>query len=397
MNNHEELVREMNKLELLSPRERLRRARVKREAQLKRWNQLENTKNKDKIFKEFSGHFRKLSSNSLSLNKQKKLKFEDNACLFDAILQRDINEVKRLLNAGANANSCNQDGITSLHQCCINNLIDILEILIKYGADVNKSDNDLWTPLHAAATCGYIDVCRLLIKNNADLLSLNNDGNMPYDLCDDDKCLEFIELQMASKGITQEIIDKKRHEIEEIFLNDIKILSKREINSKLKEQNGCTLLHIASSNGYLKVLNELLNKGANVNEIDNDGWTALHMATYWNHFKAIDLLISYRADLFARTNENESILDLCDNEVIREYIIEKTNRNLNEINLRVDKPNRESKVLSLRRSMSSDKDVSKKSDVNFEDVLYGSQSSTITNTSSGSSCDLDSNLIVTHL
>jgi ankyrin repeat protein len=395
MNNHEELVREMHKLEFLSPRERLRRAKVKREAQLKRWNQFENTKNKEKLFKEFSGHFRKISINGLSSSKQKRVKFEDYACLFDAISQRDLAEVKRLLNAGINTNACNQDGITSLHQCCINNLIDILQLLIKFGADVNKCDNDLWTPLHAAATCGYIDACRLLIQSNANLLSLNNDGNMPYDLCDDSKCLEFIELQMASKGITQEIIDRTRNEIEETLLGDIKNTQKRDINRKFREQNGCTLLHIASSNGYLKVLHELLNKGACINATDNDGWTPLHLATYWNHFKAIDILISHNADLFARTNENESILDLCDNEVIRELIIEKTNRNLNEINLRADKPNRESKVLSLRRSMSSEKDVCKRIDVNFEDVLYNSQSSTCT--SSSSSCELDSNDFVTHL
>ncbi|VDD78628.1 unnamed protein product, partial [Mesocestoides corti] len=44
----------------------------------------------------------------------------------------------------------------------------------------------------------------------ADLLAVNADGNMPYDICEDDSTLDLIESGMASRGITQEDIDEKR-------------------------------------------------------------------------------------------------------------------------------------------------------------------------------------------
>lgn len=100
----------------------------------------------------------------------------------------------------------------------------MLKLLIKYGADVNVCDNDLWTPLHAAATCANLEICKILIENNADLLAVNTDGNMPYDICEDEVCLEYIESEMASRGVTQQTIDLKRSESEFRMLDDLKIL-----------------------------------------------------------------------------------------------------------------------------------------------------------------------------
>ena len=42
---------------------------------------------------------------------------------------------------------------------------------------------------HAAATCGHLHLVKFLIDAGAELLSVNADGNMPYDLCEDDTTL----------------------------------------------------------------------------------------------------------------------------------------------------------------------------------------------------------------
>jgi ankyrin repeat protein len=98
----------------------------------------------------------------------------------------------------------------------------LLQLLIKYGADVNVCDNDYWTPLHAAATCANLEICKILIENKAELLAVNTDGNMPYDICDDEVCLEYIESEMALRGVTQQTIDMKRSETEMRMLEDLK-------------------------------------------------------------------------------------------------------------------------------------------------------------------------------
>lgn len=37
-------------------------------------------------------------------------------------------------------------------------------------------------------------------SSGADLLAVNADGNMPYDLCEDEATLELLEMVMAEQG-----------------------------------------------------------------------------------------------------------------------------------------------------------------------------------------------------
>ena len=90
-------------------------------------------------------------------------------------------------------------------QCCIDDSEEMMKILIDYGGNPNATDTEKWTPLHAAATCGHLHLVKFLIDRGADLLAVNADGNMPYDLCDDDTTLSYIENEMARRGVTQVI------------------------------------------------------------------------------------------------------------------------------------------------------------------------------------------------
>lgn len=68
-----------------------------------------------------------------------------------------------------------------------------MKLLVEFGANVNAEDSEKWTPLHAAATCGHLHLVRYLIAKGANLLAVNADGNMPYDICEDEKTLDCIE------------------------------------------------------------------------------------------------------------------------------------------------------------------------------------------------------------
>lgn len=53
--------------------------------------------------------------------------------------------------------------------------------------------------LHWACHC--LTLCiRLHASSGADLLAVNADGNMPYDLCEDEATLELLEMVMAEQG-----------------------------------------------------------------------------------------------------------------------------------------------------------------------------------------------------
>lgn len=113
---------------------------------------------------------------------------------------------------------------------------------------------------------------------------------MPYDICDDELTLDYIETQMDRIGITQEMIDQTRGQVENQMLNDLQSLvkkksqtSNRSIDDILsyRTDEGATPLHIACANGYQTVVDYLLKQKVPINSQDGDGWTPIHAAAFW--------------------------------------------------------------------------------------------------------------------
>uniref|UniRef100_A0A670JZE6 Uncharacterized protein n=1 Tax=Podarcis muralis TaxID=64176 RepID=A0A670JZE6_PODMU len=207
-------------------------------------------------------------------------------------------------------------------QCCIDNYEEVVKLLLNHGANVNAKDNELWTPLHAAATCGHINLVKILIQHGADLLAVNADGNMPYDLCEDEPTLDVIETCMAYQGITQEKINETRAAPEQAMVDDITemIATGQDLNGT--DAQGATLLHIAAANGYLHAAEILLDHGARLDLKDWDGWEPLHAAAFWGHMHMAELLVSHGASLSARTTMDEMPIDLCEEEEFKVLLLE---------------------------------------------------------------------------
>lgn len=79
-----------------------------------------------------------------------------------------------------------------------------------------------------------------LIHRDADLLAVNSEGNMPYDICEDDETLDYIESEMAKRGITQEIIDETRAVTENQMLSDLKYLAETGQDLEYRDSSGAT-------------------------------------------------------------------------------------------------------------------------------------------------------------
>lgn len=146
------------------------------------------------------------------------------------------------------------------------------------------------------ATCGHLEICKILIDNGANLLALNGDGNMPYDICEDEATLDLIESEMDRAGITQELIDEARLVPEEKMLKEITTFLKDNSSNQIqsikkilsyRDHDGATILHIASAYGYQKVIDYLIQRNVPLDSRDNDGWTPIHVAVFWGHIYVI--------------------------------------------------------------------------------------------------------------
>lgn len=69
----------------------------------------------------------------------------------------------------------------------------------------------------------------------------------------------------------------------------------------------------ASNPGFLDVVRALLRSGVDVNAVDHEGWTALHVAASWNLYSVIQELAHYGGSTLnwnAKTDDRQSALDL---------------------------------------------------------------------------------------
>lgn len=78
----------------------------------------------------------------------------------------------------------------------------------------------------------------------ANLLAVNADGNMPYDICEDDATLDYIEGEMASRGVTQTLIDETRSATETHMLNHLKNMKSKGQSLMFRDHQGATPVRI---------------------------------------------------------------------------------------------------------------------------------------------------------
>ncbi|NXF00062.1 PP16A phosphatase, partial [Menura novaehollandiae] len=316
MAEHPELLAEMPAVARLSTPERLKHAQKRRAQQLKKWAQAEKENPGMKAGAERKRRRRK------SDGQGKRVTFPASVRLLEAAARHDAEEVRQFLESGISPDLCNEDGLTALHQCCIDDSGPVVSVLLDAGADVNARDTELWTPLHAAATCGHLRLVQLLIQRGADLLAVNSDGNMPYDLCEDEATLDCLENAMAEQGITQERIEDARAATERSMLREIRELLRAGADLDAPRGHGATLLHVAAANGYLEAAELLLEHRAGTDSRDEDGWQPLHAAACWGQVQLVELLVAHGADLAAKSLLDETPLDVCGDEEVRAKLLE---------------------------------------------------------------------------
>jgi ankyrin repeat protein len=110
----------------------------------------------------------------------------------------DVKKINRLINAGADINTKDKNGMTPLILAAISTLegatsewdeIDhegategATKFLIEHGADINARDNSGRTALMYAGHVGKIDVAKILIENKANIELRDNQGRTAFKL-----------------------------------------------------------------------------------------------------------------------------------------------------------------------------------------------------------------------
>ncbi|XP_072832834.2 protein phosphatase 1 regulatory subunit 12C isoform X7 [Pogona vitticeps] len=240
----------------------------------------------------------------------------------------ELEAAREMLDADPGAvNGTNADGISALHQACIDENMEVVEFLVASGADVNQADNEGWTPLHVAASCGYIEIAQYLLDHGANIAAVNSDGDVPLDIAEADNMETLLRSEIAKRGVDVEVA--KREE-EEVMLRDARQwLNAGKISDESHPKTGATALHVAAAKGYIEVMRLLLQAGYDPNVRDKDGWAPLHAAAHWGVEEACRLLAEHFCDMEALNNVGQRPCDLADEDTLA--LLEELQRKQNDL------------------------------------------------------------------
>lgn len=218
--------------------------------------------------------------------------------------------VKALVNHGVNVNTGDERGQTPLFYTKNANCAEVVRFLIEHGADVRHRDQINTTPLHSVAERGTISIARILLENGADINAVDNFGRTPLTLAvySSIDLVRFLILNGAEVNPPPPLsIDtsaaphrymRPLHLCGQTGGADIaRVLVENGAEINVLDESGFTPLHSAIRFGNADLVSYLVSKGAFVNvPEDNLGRTELHTAAVRGYRDIVDLLIEHGAD-----------------------------------------------------------------------------------------------------
>ncbi|XP_041074471.1 protein phosphatase 1 regulatory subunit 12A-like isoform X2 [Polyodon spathula] len=243
-----------------------------------------------------------------------RVRFAQGAVFMAACSAGDREEVRGLLQQGADINHTNVDGLTALHQACIDENQEMVEFLVEHGANVNQPDNEGWTPLHAAASCGFTEIAGFLISKGARVAAVNSEGELPLDVAQESAMEKLLQAEIKKQGVD---VEAARQEEKRLMLQDAQQwVNQGKVTVSRHPKTGATDLHVAAAKGYLEVIKLLLKAGFDVNVKDNDGWSSLHAAAHWGQEEVCRLLGESLCDMQAVNKVGQTAFDVADESLV---------------------------------------------------------------------------------
>ncbi len=177
--------------------------------------------------------------------------------------------VKYLVDAGGDMTIGDREGSTPIHNAAANGRVDVVRYLLDRGINIDLRDNFHVTPLSFAAFGNHPEVARLLIQRGAAVNVVNDHGLTPLN-------------NAVSRG-ADAIVDM--------------ILTKDVTINVPDKQYGFTPLHWAALRGNIDISRKLIERGARVGDLSNDGKTPLFLACSRGHLDLVKYLVEKGAAL----------------------------------------------------------------------------------------------------
>ncbi|XP_074858659.1 serine/threonine-protein kinase TNNI3K isoform X2 [Carettochelys insculpta] len=214
-----------------------------------------------------------------------------------------------LLQHGAYVNVQDAVFFTPLHVAAYYGHEQVTRLLLKFGADVNVSGEVGDRPLHLASAKGFLNIAKLLMEegSKADVNAQDNEDHVPLHFCSRFGHHEIVKFLLQSNFEVQPHVaniygDTPLHlacysgkiEVvkEIIHLSGTESLTKENIFSETAFHSACTY------GKNIELVKFLLDQNVlSINHQGRDGHTGLHSACYHGHIRLVQFLLDNGADM----------------------------------------------------------------------------------------------------
>ena len=204
--------------------------------------------------------------------------YQETYKLYVAATKNDLELAKSAIESGALINAMTVDGLSLLHLAMITRSYDVAKLLVDSGINLEAEINYTYqsaTPIILAVKLRDEAMINYLLESNA-----TRDEKFIH------TCIEY-------------------------HLNDIFIKFMNKIYLELEmidfhDNNQNATLHTAAEYNNEKIITWLIEHGADIHAINDDGDTPLHCAAKNQALDSIKLLIKYGASINAQNNSGET-------------------------------------------------------------------------------------------
>ena len=237
----------------------------------------------------------------------------------DSVAKRKQAATLLFLKAGIDPDSVDDEGSTALMRAAGHGDMVIVNALLSARANVNKRNRKGETALEWAAIAGHAEVVRTLVSRGADAESVNRAFVFSAQLARPQALLVLYEQvgnkpQAAAKALRR-AADSRFSNVEENGLVEVShLLVQRGADVNAADDDGWVALTSAVESGRSRLVQFLIESGANVNHLCacsgwlSGGYTPLAMALQKDRAEIAELLLKAGADVNLPTRDGATPL-----------------------------------------------------------------------------------------
>ena len=198
-----------------------------------------------------------------------------------AALKGNEEMLRVLVELGGNINSVDINGDTALHTASATGSYSLVLTLINFGACIEAGAHIIDTPLHRAASQGNVSILKLLVDLGGNINAADGrSGNTPL----------HVAASYSQIPSVAALLEKNA---------DINALNKAQETPLMNALR-------SSAENRLSMFRILVDHGADINTINAEGKTAMHIAAIHFDITVISALFELRADINCRDNNGNT-------------------------------------------------------------------------------------------